>query len=325
MPFAFRLVAAAAALLILATDAFPGAHAGGLVSRDLTAQSPALGRPIHYALYRPSESPPAGQRWPVVYLFHGGGPGEADWLDAGRLAETMDRAIAAGEMPPAVVVMPQAGDSWYVDNPDPGGAGLMQTALTRDLVRAIDKSLPTAACRQGRAVAGLSTGGYGALLYALDRPRQYGAAISLSGSISPPVGPQMKDRIRRAARLYDDAFGKPFSPARFNAENLFPKAARLGLAAGPKPAFYLDAGDRDPGGIVQGTTELHLAFLRAKADSTLRVVGGRHEWTLWRRELGPALKWLGPRLDASCGGAIAVSKAVAGAAPDDVGPATTAH
>lgn len=321
MSFAVRFIAVVAALFLTAAPS-PAVHAEGVVTRGLTAPSPALGRPIRYALYQPAEAPPAGQRWPVLYLLHGGGPGEADWLDAGRLAETMDRAIAAGDAPPMVVVMPQAGDSWYVDNPDPGGAGLMETALTRDLVRAIDKSLPTAACRTGRAVAGLSTGGYGALLYALDRPRQYVAAISLSGSISPPVGPQMKDRIRRAARLYDDAFGRPFSPARFNALNLFSRAARLGLAAGPKPAFYMDAGDRDPGGIVQGTTELHLAFLRAKADSTLRIVGGRHEWALWRRELGPALKWLGPRLDSNCGG-LAIPKAIAGATVDDVGPTTT--
>lgn len=323
MPFALRLFAPVAALALMAAG-LTDARSESVVTRDLTAASPALGRPIHYALYRPADAPPPGKRWPVLYLLHGGGPGEADWLDAGRLAETMDKAIAAGEIQPTVVVMPQAGDSWYVDNPDSGGAGLMETALTRDLVRAVDKSLPTAACRQGRAIAGLSTGGYGALLYALDRPRQYGAAVSFSGSISPLIGPQMKDRIRRAARLYDGAFGKPFVAARFNALNLFPRAARLGVAAGPKPAFYMSAGDRDPGGIVQGTTELHLAFLRAKADSTLRIVGGRHEWSLWRRELGPALKWLGPRLDANCGG-LAIPKEIAGADAEDVAPATTTH
>ncbi|MFC3693070.1 alpha/beta hydrolase [Chenggangzhangella methanolivorans] len=321
MPFSVRRlippIAALAAALFWLTDA----HAGGLVTREAIAPSKALGKPIRFSLYRPAEAPPPGARWPVLYLLHGGGPGEADWLDAGRLADTMDRAIAAGDMPPTVVVMPQAGDSWYVDNPDSGGAGLMETALTRDLVRAIDKALPTAACRQGRAVAGLSTGGYGALLYALDKPKQYGAAISLSGSISPPIGPQMKDRIRRAARLYDGAFGKPFVAARFNKLNLFPRAVRLGIGGAPSPAFYLNAGDRDPGGIVQGTTELHLALLRRNADSTLRIVDGRHEWALWRRELGPALKWLGVRLDPTCGAVVA--KAVAGV--DDGEPTASTH
>lgn len=287
----------------------PAADAVGHVERGLQAPSPTLGRPIRYDLYVPAAAPPAGARWPTLYLLHGGGPGESDWLDAGGLAATMDRAIAAGEAPPMVVVAPQAGDSWYVDNPDPGGAGLMKTALTRDLVRAVDARLPTAACRQARAVGGLSTGGYGALLFAFSNPREYGAAFSLSGSISPPMGPQMRLRLKRAQRLYDGAFGAPFNAARFNAWNLFPKAARLGLGGSPKPAVLLDAGDRDPGGIVQGTTELHLALLRHKVDSTLRIVGGRHEWALWRRELAPALKWLGPRLDPTCGAAVAASGA----------------
>lgn len=293
--------------LVVAVGPAPAADAGGHVERGLEAPSPALGRPIRYDLYLPAAAPDAGSRWPALYLLHGGGPGESDWLDAGSLKATMDRAIAAGDAPPMVVVAPQAGDSWYVDNPDSGGAGLMKTALTRDLVRAVDAKLPTAACRQGRAVGGLSTGGYGALLFALSNPREYGAAFSLSGSISPPMGPQMRSRLKRAQRLYDGAFGVPFSATRFNAANLFPKVAGLRSGGAPRPAVYLAAGDRDPGGIVQGTTELHLALLRRKVDSTLRIVGGRHEWALWRRELGPAVKWLGSRLDPSCGAAVAAS------------------
>lgn len=320
MAIVLRLAAALGAAGLIAVDASAGAGAVGIVERGHLASSPALGRSIRYNLYKPAIAPEPGQRWPVLYLLHGGNPGEADWMEAGDLAKTMDRAIASGEMPPTVVVTPYAGDSWYVDNPDPGGAGLMKTALTRDLVKAIDASLPTAACRQGRAVAGLSTGGYGALLFAFDQPRQFGAAISLSGSISPPMGPQMSRRLKIAQRLYDGAFGVPFKPARFNAWNLFPKIGQLGIGRTPKPAVFLDAGDRDPGGIVQGSTELHLALLRRGVDSTLRIVGGRHEWALWRRELGPALKWLGPRLDPTCGQVVAAAPS----SPAGTGAATLA-
>ncbi len=51
-----------------------------------------------------------------------------------------------------VVVAPGAGDSWYVDNSDPGGLGLIDTAFATDLVTAIDANLPpTASCREGRS------------------------------------------------------------------------------------------------------------------------------------------------------------------------------
>lgn len=292
------------ACAVLALLAPVPAAAEGIVRRDLTAPSAVLGKPVRYSLYTPAKAPQPGRRWPVLYLLHGGGPGEADWLDAGQIAETMDREIAAGRMPPTVVVMPQAGNSWYVDNPDAGGEGAMETALTRDLVAAIDRSLPTAACRQGRAVAGLSMGGYGALLFAFDKPTKFGFAISLSGSITQPIGPQMKDRLKRAKTFYDGAFGNPFKRARFNAWNLFPKARKLALRR-YKPSVYLNAGDQDPGGIVQGTTEMHLALMRAGVESKLTIVSGRHEWALWRDEIGPALAWLGPKLDPTCGAAVA--------------------
>ncbi|GLK77197.1 esterase [Methylopila jiangsuensis] len=292
------LLASLVAASVLSFGAAPAAS--GVVERNLTAPSPALGKPIRYSLYRPATPPTLGQRWPVLYLLHGGGPGEADWLDAGGLAATMDRAISDGRMPPTVVVMPQAGNSWYVDNTDIGGEGAMETALTRDLVAAIDARLPTAACREGRAVAGLSMGGYGALLFAFDKPGRYGYAISLSGSITQPIAPQMTQRLKRARTFYDGAFGAPFDVKRFNRWNLFPKARRLALRR-HKPDVYLNAGDRDPGGIVQGSTEMHLALLRAGVDSKLTVAPGRHEWALWRRELGPALDWLGTRIDPTCG------------------------
>lgn len=303
-----RMLAAGAASLIAALVSLaPGPAAAGVVERDVTAPSRALGRPIRFSIYKPADAPPPGQRWPVLYLLHGGGPGEADWLDAGGLAATMDKAIASGALPPTVVVMPLAGNSWYVDNADVGGEGAMQTAIARDLVNAVDARIPTADCRQGRAVAGLSMGGYGALLFAFDKPREFGAAISLSGSITPPLRPEMTARLKRARDFYDGAFGSPIKIARFNSWNLFPRVPRIGIGGMPKPAVYLDAGDHDPGGIVQGTTNLHLALLARGVDSTLRVVGGQHEWALWKRELAPALAWLGPRLDATCGQPVAAA------------------
>lgn len=305
--WSFRTIVAASAAALAAAALFPLAassqsHSGSVVTRNLKAPSKALGKPLRYSLYKPADAPPPGERWPVLYLLHGGGPGEADWLDAGALQQTMDKAIAAKQIPPTVVVMPLAGNSWYVNNPDPGGEGMMATAITRDLVDEIDATVPTAACRAGRAVAGLSMGGYGALLFAFDHPREFGSAISLSGSILQPIQPQMTNRVKRAKNFYDGAFGAPFKVARFNQWNLFPKVSELGIGDTPKPAIYLNAGDNDLGGIIQGTTELHLALLRRHVDSTLRIVDGRHEWSLWKRELGPALAWLGPKLDATCDG-----------------------
>lgn len=183
-----RLVGMGAVLTALWGFVVP-ASAAGIVEYDLEAPSPTLGRTIPYAVYKPFPFPAEGERWPVVYLLHGLTGADGDWFTWGNLAPILDRAIADGRIPPVVVVAPGAGDSWYVDNPDPGGLGLIDTAFAVDLVAAIDASLPTAACREGRAIGGVSMGGAGAILQAINHPQTYVAAMSFSGALHRPMQP----------------------------------------------------------------------------------------------------------------------------------------
>lgn len=288
------LVAAALGLSLLAT----AAAAGGRVETGVTFDSPALGHAIPASVYLPEGSGTAGgPRLPVLYLFHGLGGRESDWVGAGDIAATLDREIAAGRVRPMIVVMPMAGDSWYVD--DPAGRSRMATALTTDLVAAVDARYPTAACRAARATGGLSMGGYGALLYAFDRPDLYAAAISLSGSIFSPIPEGAPMRPGPPVTVFGAAFGEPFDRERFNAWTLFPKVPTV-AAATPPPAVFLTAGDDDFLSLVDGTVRLHLALKRAGMDSELRVFDGRHDWANWKAAIVPALGWLSARLDPTC-------------------------
>ena len=180
----FRIVALVIAIAL--GPCLPAAGAG-IVTFGLTAKSPALGHPIPYAVYRPFPAPPSRERWPVVYLLHGVGGEAGDWFTWGNLGPILDQAMAEGRVPPMIVVAPGFADSWYEDSPDPGGFGLVETALATDLVAAIDKSLPTARCREGRAIGGLSMGGWGAMLEGLDHPDVFGAVMSFSGALHQPL------------------------------------------------------------------------------------------------------------------------------------------
>ncbi len=295
-PTRSRSWAAAIAGLIVAT--LP-ARAGGVIETDHWAPSHLLGRPIHFTVYKPAPEPPPGQRWPVLFLFHGLSGGDRDWLDGGRVAATLDRAIAAGRIQPMMVVMPMAGDSWYVDNADPGAAGPIAQAFKTDLIAAVDAAFPTAACREARAVGGLSMGGYGALLHAFDRPDLYRAVISLSGSIFPEMSSDPAERSKRRFRMFGKVFGDPFDWRRFNAWNLFPRAAQLSQSP-QKPAIWLQAGDDDFPSIVDGTVRMHLALKEAGIESELRIDNGGHEWRMWRDVIASALEWVSPRLDPTC-------------------------
>lgn len=275
------------------------AQGAGIVEYGLKAESPTLGRPIPYAVYKPFPSTAEGERWPVVYLLHGLTGQDGDWFTWGNLAPILDRAIAEGRIPPLVVVAPGAGDSWYVDNPDPGGFGLIDTAIATDLVAAIDKTLPTAKCREGRAIGGVSMGGVGAVLQAINHPDTYAAAMSFSGALHKPLA---KSDLRSGwiPGLYQNVFGAPFDRDRFNAANAFTLMPKLQRAE-DKPAFYFTIGDDDFPDLIAAAVEYHNGLRQWDIDTTLRVGSGRHFWDTWQQQIVPALEWLVPRLDASCG------------------------
>lgn len=276
------------------------AAAGGRVQRSLSLDSPSLGRPIAYSVYLPEALSNADRRFPVVYLFHGVGDDETAWLDHGGIAATLDRKISAGELQPVIVVMPMAGNSWYVDDARPDGYGRMAQALTSDLINGIDARYPVASCAAARAVGGLSMGGFGAVLYALTQPRYFSAAISLSGSLFTDRPAEIAVRKDRYAKMFGGVYGEPFDPERFRSWTVFDRLQH----APPEAAhmkFWLAAGDKDFSGILAGTVRLHQELLERGISSELRISAGSHTWELWSQSINPALTWLSPLLDPTCG------------------------
>jgi S-formylglutathione hydrolase FrmB len=277
-------LALAALLLTAAVEA-------GEIRRGLKAPSPALGRVVPYSLYLPDGYGASAQRYPVLFLLHGLGGSEADWVTAGALGPTLDRLIAERAVPPMVVVAPGFGDSWYVDNPDRGGFGAAESAFLGDLVQHVDRTWSTAGRRTGRAVAGLSMGGWGAMRFAMLRPDLFVAAAGLSAAIV--TADQATTEPWRG--WFTGVFGTPFDPARFRAASPLALVPRL-AAADPRPALFLTCGDDDELGLEEGSVLLHRALERAGIASELRVTDGGHGWAVWARELDPVLRFVGTAL-----------------------------
>lgn len=266
----------------------------GEVQRDLALASPVLGRDIPYALYLPEAHGESGRRFPTLYLLHGHGGRGPDWLDAGHLESTLDSLISQGVVPPLIAVMPSMGDGWYVDDPDPHGLGALQTAFLQDFLPGIERLWPAAGERQGRAVAGLSMGGWGAIRFAMLEPERFVAAASLSGALVP----QDWEPAPPWPSLFGHVFGTPFDPARARSATPFAYVARF-AAAEPRPALYLVCGREDELGLAGGAALFHAALERAGVASELRIVEGGHDWAVWQRELGPMLRFVGAAFAAS--------------------------
>jgi S-formylglutathione hydrolase FrmB len=120
---------------------------------------------------------------PVLYLFHGTSGRASDWVTTGE-AEQATAGL------PLIVVMPDAGfdgngGGWFtnwVDTKTKLGPSQWETFHVGQLIPWIDANLRTVASRAGRAVAGLSQGGFGSTTYAARHPDMFSSVASFSGA-----------------------------------------------------------------------------------------------------------------------------------------------
>src|SRR5947209_1998807 len=132
-PAICRRAPAAPLALVLLALARP-ASAGVVVTREF--RSAALNRSWTYAVYLPTGYDTSHLRYPALYLLHGSGGDLYQWVNQGRIQQTADALIASGDIPPAVIVMPDAGTSWFVDRKEK-----METAIITELIPDVEKSL----------------------------------------------------------------------------------------------------------------------------------------------------------------------------------------
>jgi S-formylglutathione hydrolase FrmB len=177
------------------------------------------------AIYVPPAYDAAGA-YPVVYLLHGFPGTPNGFIDSLRLAQVADGLISSGRTQPFVAVMPIAGR--VRGNPaDDEWAGVWESYLVHDVVPWAEGHLAVATSQAGRAIAGLSGGGFGAVDVALRHPTMFGVVESWGGYFRPmPDGP-----FRRASAAVLAAHN-PTLLVRHEAATLRRRRVRFYLATG---------------------------------------------------------------------------------------------
>ncbi len=279
-----RLLIALALTLLLA----PAAKAASTVLQAQHLPSRLLGRAIDYNVYLPDgyDSDPA-RRYPVLYLLPGTDSVPDDWLHLAHLQALADRMIARGLVTPLIIVMPNAGNSWYVDNPDPGGDGPVATAYLTELIPGIEARYRAQGRRDGRAIAGLSMGGFGAVHLGFLRPDLFAAIASMSGAIYLENQPLTRENIEEL----HGAFGRPFSRERLEEVNLFTRIPGLAKAA-QRPAIYLASGNADYYAYDVNAALFYVALRGSGIPATMHIAPGGHDWAFWSSELPRVLRFV---------------------------------
>lgn len=168
-------------------------------------------------------------RYPVLYLLHGGGQDHTAFAARPWFAALLSRGM--------IVVTPNAGDSWYVNSAaDPKAR--YEDFVVQDLVPYVDGQYRTVATRDGRALAGISMGAWGAMMLGLKHHQLFSAIGAMSGPyLISRQDPKMDMTSRTQQR-----FGAPDTPERRERD---PVTLLAAIANESVPLLYLASGNQD--------------------------------------------------------------------------------
>jgi enterochelin esterase-like enzyme len=237
--------------------------------RQAWYSSSTLGTQRRLHVYTPPGYDGTGERYPVLYLLHGGGDEDSGWSTIGRAGFILDNLLADKKARPMLVVMPNGSLPPPAKLPEgQAGKGAFQDRFTdellKDIVPFVEKNYRVLAEREGRAIAGLSMGGGQTLRVATTHPDQFAYVAVWSAGIGANAATFEKanaaylgdaDKVNKLVKLFSVSVGK----------NDFTFA---------------------------GSKSLSELLTKHGIRNELQVSGGGHTWINWRHylnELAPKL------------------------------------
>ena len=175
-----------------------------IVQENIGVESILLNRTVKVNLILPVGYGSSEKTYPTVFLLHGIGGDHTSWLNRCHVDRMIDSLHAATNMGDYIYVLPDAGNSYYINNYD--STNMYADFFIHELVPYIDNHYRTQADRSHRALLGLSMGGYGSVMLALHAPELFGIVVALSAAVrnEPMVQALPQDRYNW---LYGPVFG----------------------------------------------------------------------------------------------------------------------
>jgi S-formylglutathione hydrolase FrmB len=250
---------------------------------------------VAVAVQVPPSYAEGARRYPVVYVLHGLFEGHDFWEKRG-LSTILEGLWAAKQVPEFLVVAVDGGNSFFVN----GRAGRYEDLITRDVTAYVESAYRVTPGREGRALLGVSMGGYAAIRIALGHPDVFRAACAHSAMLLETIPTPALGAKGWHMEAFHSAFGDPIDPELWAASDPLVLAEK----ASPKgaPALYFDCGAQDRYGLYQGNEDLHRRLLARGVAHEFAILPGSHGYEYVRSVLDRSLRFLGSSFQPGPGG-----------------------
>lgn len=251
----------------LTTNYFEAGKRGNL--HKVWYDSPTIGKARRMYIYTPYGYNSGTEKYPVLYLLHGGGGDEDAWVTMGRACQILDNLIEKKLAVPMICVMPNGNPTQEAartlllpegtyDRTDPKFTNMYVNSIVKDIIPYVERNYRVIASPEARAVSGLSMGGGHTMSVTNEYPGIFGYILPLSMGIradQPDIDAKLQGIKKAGYKLY-----------------------------------WIGCGNEDF--TFEGAKLLDQALTRNGMEHTFFVSGGGHTWSNWRIYLntfGPLL------------------------------------
>lgn len=247
-----------------------------------TMPSKILNENREYAIFLPlGYEENTSKKYPVLYLLHGGGASHREWPEQGNLVQVASELIASKEACEMIIVCPEANKTFmnYFNNPE----WRYQDYFFQEMIPFIEANYRVVSDKKHRAIAGLSMGGGGTVVYAYSHPELFCAAYEMSGYLYRQDLSFLKSNnpnLEKMQKLVEDN----------NCVKLIQNADAAKVEALKTVGWFIDCGDDD------FTLDANIAFEQAlrkrQIPHEFRIRNGGHIWEYWHSALYIALPFI---------------------------------
>jgi S-formylglutathione hydrolase FrmB len=267
----------------------------GTVYKSLDFNSKIVDNKLKYSVYLPPYYHTSNDSFPVLYLLHGYGGNETSWIDRCNIHRIIDSLILIREIPPMIIVMPDGKNSYYIN--DYQHKFPYENIFIGELIPYIDSTYKSLPFKKFRYIAGLSMGGYGAVVLSIKHHDVFGICIALSAALRTDEMIINEDSSKYSNKFSDLFGGELQGSARVNEywRSYSPFYLLNDSISGKlkNTYWYINCGMNDF--LIQGNESLHAAFLKLEILHEYHVRVGSHNWEYWKTGIIEGIKFAGKK------------------------------
>src|SRR5579862_7984076 len=254
-----------------------------------------LKRVAHYCVYLPAgydagATQHPAKRYPVLYFLHGLGDNEQTLFNGGgwTLLDDLRKQHKMGDF---LIVAPEGWRSFYINSAD--GSVLYNDFFLQEFMPHIEHKYRVRPGRAGRAISGISMGGYGALRFAFARPDLFSAVSAQSPALIAESPQQLDAAASTGAPILTvlgPVFGKPIDAQHWTKNNPFALAKQNALRL-RSMTIYFNCGQEDNYGFEKGAAKLHDELVSEHVKHEYRPYPGDHSITYFLTHFGEVMEF----------------------------------